>query len=215
MIPTVDNAHVTEGLAMRIGQYLSDPQLEALLTAFLKRIQDAETMLWAVINSTQWTQRGPPAAGTAQGQASGPPDQALLQIADLIGCPAGTLTTWELQFLVGIWLLARKSKGRTEDLLGILRAAFGTGNFNYREVYPLGYEVVVWSAPDLSLIPPLVQALTIARPPAVTATVDVGGWPGATFFLGYPGFTGSGLGYGTAGGYATTDAMGLLATVGA
>jgi hypothetical protein len=223
MLPTQDTNHLAEGLGMRIGQYLTDKQLAALLTAFLIQIQDAEDMLWDVINSTQWIKRAAPVAGTAQGQASGPPDQALLQLADLVGCPVGTLTTWQLQFLVGIWLLARKSHGLSEDLIGILAAAFGKGNFSYQEFYPLAYVATAFDVADATLIAPLTQALKIARPPCVSPSViNWGSWPGATFYLGGYGTSawgsggagqGSGLGgYGTSawGSGVPGNAKGLL-----
>jgi hypothetical protein len=228
MFPVPDPNHVTEGLGMRLGQYLKDAQLQALLTAFLGRIQDAENMLNAVIASSKLSTYSPasllaaglgPGGPATQGYADGPPCQALLQLADVIGCPVnGQLTTAQLFFLIGIWRLARKSKGRAEDLIRLLAAAFGPGGASYT-TYPLAsFGVVAPSLTDGSLIGQLAQALKIARPPGVYAILDYGYWPATaspgagdvsgTFFLGGYGVVGSGL----MDGYSGSNAMGLLAS---
>jgi hypothetical protein len=221
MLPTQDTNHVAEGLALRIGQYLSAADVAALLTAFLRRVQDGEDMLWDVIASQLLTTYAPATlvAGTAQGEASGPPCQALLQLADLVGCPVASFTTTQVVFLLGVWRQARRSKGRSEDLLGILAAAFGPGGFNFQEYSPAAYEVTVDTLADPSLVAPLAQALAIARPPGVLGAIAWGTWPATppppavavtgTFFFGYPpgGVAGSGL----MDGYSGANEMGLLA----
>jgi hypothetical protein len=289
MLPAQDSNHLAEGLAWIIGQYQGKPNLTALLTAFLNRAQEAEDMLWEVIGSQLLTRTFP--AGTAQGELDGPPDQALLQTADLIGAPVGPFSTRQLAFLIAVWLLARKSKGLSEDLLGILGAAFGTTpgfsgthgiltagggtphimtltgipvslpaslvgqtitisfsttaanegvflitaatsgsitwvngagvndasgtvvwgttpSFAFFEAFPAGYQAWVTNVADESLIDPLAQALTIARPPGVAAVLAWGDEPTTTFFLGdpYGGTTGSGLGDP----YGATGMTGLL-----
>lgn len=205
MLPTQDTAHVAEGLALVIGQYKGKANLAGMLKAGLNRVQDLENVLWAVINSQLLTRTFP--AGTAQGQASGPPDQALLQVADLVGCPAGTFTTSELALLVQCWILARRSQGRTVDLEAILTLAFGAGNFTYQDLYPAAFMAWAENVSDLNVVNAVAQALQIARPAGVAGELAYGNWPGSMFFLGGYGVTGSGL----KDHYSAADPAGLLA----
>ena len=200
MLPAQDTTHVVDGLATRIGEYLSDTNLAALLTACLLEVQAIEDMLWDVIGSQLLTRTFP--AGTGQGELDGPPDQALLQVADLVGAPVGTYTTRQLAFLVGVWIAARKSQGRAIDILGILTTAFGSTDLGYWEFYPAGFEAWALDVPNLALVPPIAQALAIARPPGVYAVLAYGNWPPAApptpamFFFGDSspgGAAGSGL----------------------
>jgi hypothetical protein len=206
MLPTQDTNHVAEGLALRTGRYLSKANMAALLTAFLNRVQDVENVLWDVIESQLLARVFPASVGVpAQGTLDGPPDQALLFTADLVGAPAGTWTTRQLVFLVQIWILARKSQARTVDILGILSAAAAyfaasgfTGGFTYQEQYPAAFEASGLNVPDYRLVAPLAQAIAIARPPGVDAVLAWSDWsPATTFSFGGGTCAGSGFAGGT------------------
>lgn len=192
MLPTQNTAIVAEGQALVIGQYKSAVAMNAILEAALEEVQDAEDALWDAINANLLTRTF--SAGTDQGQLDGPPDPALLNMADFVGCPAGNFTTRQLAFLIPIWILARKSQARSEDLLGLLSVAFGPFAF-YQEYYPAAFEVTAPAVADESLIGPLVQALTIARPPGVYAVLAWGAWLFNTFFFGDSSGSGGGSGF--------------------
>jgi len=179
MLPTEDTTHVADGLATRIGEYLADPNLAGLLTAVLLEVQAIEDMLWDVIGSQLLTRTFP--SGTDMGELDGPPDQALLQVADLVGAPVGTFTTRQLAFLVALWIQARKSDGRAIDIIALLIAAFGmdTSVLAYAEFFPAAYETWAINVPNFSLVAPIAQALAIARPAGVYAVLAYGAWPPA------------------------------------
>lgn len=200
MLPTLDLNHVAEGLAYLISQYQGKKNITAVLTACLNRIQDAENMLWDVIES-QWL--------STTAVPTGAPTQALLQLADLVKCPTSGLSGAQLAFLLPIWRAARRSEGLAEDLIQILATAFGKGNYAYAEYYPAAYEAVVPNVPDPTLVAPLVSALAIARDPGVYAVVAWGNWPAATFAFASRYASGQGTGFKDT--YSGANAMGLLA----
>ena len=212
MFPAPQLSYLAEGLALLIGQYKGKANITALLSAILAEVQLTENALWAVNASQQVSRAFPIVPGNPQGSYYGPPDQALLQMADLVGCPVGNLTCAQLSFLIPIWIQARKSNATSEAILGILATAFpGEGAFSYSEYYPDAYEVVVPNVPDPTLVGPLGHALAIARPPSVYAVLTWGNWPEATFFFGdsSSGTKGSGLKDSVSG----DDAYGLLSSV--
>lgn len=197
MLPTHDTAHVAEGLDHVITQYKGKANLEAILRAGLLRAQDLEDVLWDVLGAELLTRTIP----------AGAPDQALLQVADLVGAPHGAWSGAQLAFLVRVWILAHKSKGHADDLLTILASAFPNA-FTYEEYSPAAYEAWVPSAGDVTLLAPIALALRIARPPAVHGVLAWGTWPTDTFYLGDP-YTPA-LGSGFLDPYGNTNAQGLL-----
>jgi hypothetical protein len=179
MIPTPDTTHVADGLALLMGQYASATNLRGLLQAGLEEVQDAEDSAWGVIYSKIL--------------AMAPTGQALYQLADLVKCPRAGLSDAQLLFFLGIWLLALRSKGLSENILRILAKAFPGVMINYEELYPLAYQAWLLDVPDPSLIVPLLQALKIARPPTVNAVIGWSSWPTTqTFFYGGYGVAGTG-----------------------
>jgi len=177
MKPTHDTAHVEEGLALVIAQYKAQPNLQGLVTCALEGVQEIEDTTWDVMASQLLTRVIP----------SGPPDQALLQLADLVGCPVAGLSGPELVFLLRIWRMARRSRGLSEDLLAICAAAFPNG-FTYNEYWPEAFRVVAYSIPDTNVLAGIGQALTLARPPEVDGIVAWGNWAAtSTFYFGHVG----------------------------
>lgn len=193
MLPTQDTTHVQDGLATRIGEYLSDANLAGLLTAVLMEVQAIEDMLWQVIGSQLLTRTFPP--GTGQGELDGPPDQALIQVAQLVGAPIGTYTTRQLALLVGLWISADSSDGSTLRIASMLVAAFGPSSpypateLAYLEAWPAAFQLFAIDVSNSLLIPPVAQALAIARPAGVYATLswsDASSWSPASaiFYFG-------------------------------
>lgn len=194
MFPAEDTTHVAEAEDMLIGQYRGLPNITGLIAVVGARAQLVENTFWIVTESQRVSRTFPP--GMAQGELSGPPDQALLQVADLVGAPVGTWTTGELALLVQVWILARKSQARAVDILGILLAGFGASSgLGYLESYPAAYRATVLDVPDENVLGALAQALAIARPAGVYGVLAWGAWPTATFYFGdsVSGQKGSGL----------------------
>jgi hypothetical protein len=178
MIPTVDTTHVADGLNLLIGEHRGKPGIAGILQAVLQEVQVAENVSWDVIDSKIL--------------ANNPTGQALYQLADLIGCPRGTLTDAELLVVIPIWLLARKSKGRSEDLIQILAKAFGDSYAQYVEWFPAAYAATVLDAPDAGTVGAIANALTIARPPGVYGVLTWTTFPTSTLFY-LAGPVGSGI----------------------
>jgi hypothetical protein len=174
MLPTQNPDYVPQGLARLLTQYQGKPNLSAVVSAFLAEAQELEDAIWGVIRSQLLTRTIP----------AGPPDQALLQLADLVGCPTEGLTGPELAFLLQVWLLARRSHGLSEDLLAICAAAFPNG-FTYSEFWPEAFAVTAYSIPDVNVLAGVGKALTLARPPEVAGIVGWGNWDAtSTFYFG-------------------------------
>lgn len=209
MLPTEDNAHLAEARDLLIGQYRGKVNIDGLIQVLAARTQALEGDVWSVIGSQLLTRAFP--AGTAQGQLDGPPDVALLQVADLVGAPAGLWTTRQLVLLVGLWILARKSQGRSEDELAILEA-LNSANVSYLEAFPAAFESHITDLSDGRLAEPIAEAVRLAKAAGVAWTFgwstedpDVVYWGDAA-----TGAQGSGLNDAVAGG----DVVGLLSAIG-
>lgn len=156
MTPTQNTAHVAQGLNYLTSRFRNQPELKAALTAFLNRIQDAENMLASVL---------------AAGQLATPPTgNALDLIAALVGAKRSGFTDAQLLVFVKVYIAARKSGGRVEDILGILETVLGSA-FSYAEWYPAGFLVTALGI-NVAYVLPLALALKLARPPAVQAVLD-------------------------------------------
>lgn len=174
MLPTQNPNYITEGLARILTQYQGKPNLAAMISGFLAEMQELEDAAWGLIGSMLLTRAIP----------AGPPDVSLLNLADLVGCPTQGLDGPELAFLLRIWLLARRSKGRSEDLIGILAAAF-PGLFTYEEFWPEAFRAVAYHVPDTNVLAGISRALTLARPPEVAGVLGWANWdPTSTFYFG-------------------------------
>jgi len=160
-LPTVDNSHVAEGLALLTGQFSSDtrtPDVRNLVRVKMRRKQSLENDFWAVINSQLLAL--PPAQG-------GPSGQALNQLGALVGEPRGNFNDTQYLLFIKVIIAARRSGGRAEDLLKIGQIAFGLNAFQYTE-YLVGK--VDYYAPAIvtdEYAQPFAQALHIARPPGI------------------------------------------------
>ncbi len=156
-----DTDHVAEALALLTGQFASDqrtPNVRNLVRVIAARTQDAENVLWAVIES--------------QLLAMNPTGKALDQIGDLIGEPRGLFNDVQYLLWIRIAIRARRSAGRLEDLLAICQLALGLNAFKYTDYYPGKFEIYAPAMATASFAAPLAQALRIARPPAVYGVLD-------------------------------------------
>jgi hypothetical protein len=158
---TQDFNHVSEALALLTGQFSSDlatPDVRNLVRAMTQPVQDVENSLWDAINS--------------QLIANTPTGQALNQLGDLIGEPRGGLNETQYLLWIQIAIRARKSGGRTEDLLAITALAVGTNQFTYTDWYPGDFDIYVPAMTTDAFAGPLDQALRIARPPGTYGNLD-------------------------------------------
>lgn len=184
MLPTVDNAHVAEALALLTGQFASDvqaPNVRNLVRVGAKRTQDAEGMLWSVINS--------------QLLALGPTGQALDQIADLVGTSRGGFNDVQLLLFVRVTIRARKNSGLSEDAIQIAALALGHGAASYSDFAPAAYLLVAINI-FADYAAPLAQALHLARPPGVRGVLEWSDWdPGQNIILASTTPPASGVGF--------------------
>lgn len=158
--PTRDDDHVGEGLAFLTGRFRDKVTLRAFLTAGLRQIQLSEDMMWDVI---------------AAGDLSTPPTgQALDQIADMVGAKRGSFNDAQLLVFTKVFIAARKSGGRAEDLIQLL--ALVVSGFTYTDWYPAAFQIFAPNIPA-AYAAPLAIALNIARPPAVYGTFGYTNWP--------------------------------------
>lgn len=114
---TRDTDHVAEGLGLLYRQFRGKPLLTALLTAWLAQVQGVEDALWALLACTLETAVGAP----------------LDQLGRVLGFPRGLLGDDSFRGVLRAVVLARRSSGRAEDLIAVMRAAFGSTDFAYAE----------------------------------------------------------------------------------
>ncbi len=163
-----DDAHVAEALALLTGQFSSDkrtPNVRNLVRVIANRTQDVEDVLWAVIES--------------QLLAKNPTGQALNQLGDLVQEPRGLLNDTQYLLWIQVAIRARKSGGRTEDLLAIAQLALGLNAFTYADWYPCKFDLYAPAMVTQLFAEPLAQALKLARPPGVYGVL---GWYDAPSF---------------------------------
>lgn len=128
-----------------ISQYQSDPRFMAIMRGLGDEVQKAEDGLWGIVTQLDYTQ----AAGIW-----------LDWIGRIIGEARGGADDTDYRRFIGARILANRSSGTIEDVLGVLRAALG--------VAPgLGIKLIEW---------PLV-AMTIQVP---GAAAELGGQQGDT-----------------------------------
>ena len=159
-LPAVDNAYVSEALALLTGQFsaLNAPNLRNLLTASANQRQTLETTLWNVIDAQLLC---------LAGQPNGPSGQALNQLGDLVGLPRGAFNDTQYALFISVIVAARKSGGRSEDLLKVCQLALGLNAFSLNEYYPGRVDIYAAAIANDDYASPLSQALRLARPPAV------------------------------------------------
>lgn len=156
-----DFNHVSEALALLTGQWSSDLTASGtrnLVRAMTQPVQDVENALWDTINS--------------QLIAKTPTGQALNQLGDLIGEPRGGLNDTQYLLWIQVAIRARKSGGRTEDLLAVTALAVGVNQFTYTDWYPGKFDIYVPALATDQFAGPLDQALRIARPPGTYGNLD-------------------------------------------
>jgi hypothetical protein len=156
-----DDSHVQEALALLTGQFSHDtqtPNIRNLVRILAARVQDVENTLWDVIES--------------QLLVKGPTGQALNQLGDLVGEPRNGLGDSAYLLWILVAIRARRSGGRTEDLLAIGALALGLGQVSYTDYYPVRFEIYAPALPDMAWAIPLGQAMSIARPPGVYGVLD-------------------------------------------
>jgi hypothetical protein len=121
--------HATVGLARLIWQYRGDhPRLQAALQAQLDEDDRLEAVLYDVLVGL-WPLT---AVGTQ-----------LDLLGEIVGQERGDLTDDEYRIVILCRILANRSDGRTEDLLGIIDVAGATGTTQVDESWPCGLVVSV------------------------------------------------------------------------
>lgn len=194
MIPAVDNNHVAEGIALLTDRYRTKVNIPKLLTALLKPTQDLENAIWSVINAYM---------------ISTPPvGQQLQDLGALVGQSRSGLSDADFLTAIKLRILANRSAGRAEDILGIAHVLSLGAPAGYYESYPAGFTVEISDVTNASVA---VSLLTEAKPVGVRGVVHYTTWPdGSDFVWGshYQSSAGE-LGYGTI--YDSRAHGGLLA----
>lgn len=116
--------HVAQGLALLGEAFKGKPNMTALLTCYLNRIQDLENTIWAVIEGYLL----PNAVGVQ-----------LDTLGDLVGEPRQGRIDSDYRIAIQVTIRVYKTQGRDLDVIAV--AALMGFVFTYTELYPAGFEV--------------------------------------------------------------------------
>lgn len=131
MIPDRNDATVAEGIALLTEQFKGKPNIEALLSAGLRRVQTLEDEVWIAIWA--WVL-----------------DYAEFQQLDDLGAIVGQAregrTDDQYRYAIRVRIRVNRSKGRAEDVLQV--ATLLDAAATYVEYFPLAWEVSIYSTTE-------------------------------------------------------------------
>lgn len=152
MLPTQDNNHVSEGVALLTSMYNGKPVITGLITALMQRMQDYETQFWQIINAVQLTNH--PMAGG--------PWNVLDQIGAIVGARRDGLADPQYLALIKLKAKVNRSRGRSEDVLSLAALMTGVVPPVYVE-YQAAFYLGCWNiALDYPLFEPLLAQVRAA-----------------------------------------------------
>lgn len=147
--------HIAQAKALLITQYQGQPNLEALLSAFIAQVQDLENMLWDLI------------------------DKRILSAAtgdqlDILGSIVGQKRLGydddAYRLLVRVRILLNTSSGTPDNILTVVNLLI-ENDFAYTEWYPAGMSIVI--ADELTADADLVAlVVSLARSAGIHATIE-------------------------------------------
>lgn len=109
-----DTSHVAEGIALLYRQFASKPLFTALVSSYLKQVQEIEDALWNALTKTTLD-----TATAAQ----------LDQIGAVLVWPRGSLSDTDYRAILRALIAARRSRGFPEDIITVARLLFGLQRF--------------------------------------------------------------------------------------
>ena|ERR1700676_2607818 len=134
MIPTVDNAHATEGPALLTSRYINQANVKGIVTALMLRFQEIENAFWTLINGVQLTNH--PMAGG--------PWSILDQLGAIVGLPRLGWPDSSYVGLIKIKARVNRSRGLAEDMIQIA-SLLSTSPVQYLESYPAAFYIGAWN----------------------------------------------------------------------
>jgi uncharacterized protein DUF2612 len=154
MLPERITDHVTSGLDRLIDRYREVPELRGWITAYLNRIQEAETLVWQIFDARML-------------------DNAVGVQLDILGRIVGQVRISddddEYRLAIRARIRINISQGGVEDLIELGRLLFGDAAFDVFEVWPS--QVRIEYLEDASALP--VELVTNLFDQARAATIDL------------------------------------------
>lgn len=137
MVPLHLRTHVADGLKRLLWQYKEKPVIEGFLTAWLQGAQDAEDLIWQVIEGRML-------------------NAAVGNQLDILGRIVGELRQGkndaDYKAAIALRIRVNRSQGLAVDIIDVTRLATGGTAFTYTEIYPAKWEVDVAAYPFPNLL---------------------------------------------------------------
>jgi len=122
-----DANHVSEGLALLLEQFKGKPKIAAVLSSFLKEIQDLEVVLQSLLNSRTIDNAS---------------DSTLDLIGRIVNQPRDILTDAEYRLWLKARIIINKSSGDIGEIYKVLQLIsgnFDVGTFGLVSAYPASF----------------------------------------------------------------------------
>lgn len=125
-LPVEITNHFEQALDRKIEHFSGyKPVLDGLAFSYIDQLQDLESAIWLVIYGRL--------IDAAPGQTTKAEGYQLDVIGKIVGCKRQGYTDLQYYYALKLQVLINKSYGRFNDLLGIVRAAIGSGTITAYE----------------------------------------------------------------------------------
>jgi len=160
-LPAPSKDHVKRGLARFLQQYKNKPNLAALLSSYLRRVQELEDAAWEVILYRL--------LDNAEGIQ-------LDRLGAIVGRGRGSLADPEYLLAIRAQIRINRSCGSPEDMIAVAGLTLPAGDaFSYGEAYPATIVIQVLSPETDTVIGVLFDCLIRTKPGGVRLLLEYSG----------------------------------------
>lgn len=165
MIPTPNTSHTAQALALLIDQFKGRPVIEGILASWTNRVQELEDALVAV------------AVSRLLGSAV---DAQLDSLGDLVGEARKGRSNDIYREAIRLRVKVNRANGKAEDVIQTVNIATLGADFDYREIYPAGFEIEALPLPAPQSTATLIKQ---TRSAGVKAVLISGTWDAGDYFI--------------------------------
>lgn len=165
MIPTPNTSHTTQALALLVDQFKGRPVIEGILASWTNRVQALENALVAVATARL---------------LAGAVDAQLDSLGDLVGEPRKGRANDIYREAIRLRVKVNRANGKAEDVIQTVNIATLGADFDYREIYPAGFEIEALDLPAPQSTAALIKQ---TRAAGVKAVLITGTWDSGDYMI--------------------------------